>query len=192
MRRILLLLPLILLASCSHSRKAYAPLAYEKTEQSLVAYDVWPDDVRAHFSDYTNTIVAWVGVIKDTAAFNKQDTTAFNKLAPELMTATTTLDHHYFDWKEEHHSSASKYSISPRGEGAFQVDWELRRVTPTATTADADKYAGPGKLAVVYGVPERVTDNGTIILKYRYLRVIETEDFDVSTLSYGRQARSGL
>ncbi len=51
---------------------------------------------------------------------------------------------------------------------------------PDATARDAQTYASPGKLAVIYGVPKSVETNGVIHLKYRYLRMIDAKDFTTS------------
>lgn len=174
-----LLLTSPFLFSCAHDYKPYTPAtAYEKVESPRATVNVYPDDVRTNLDQYTNTIVAWAGVVKDT--------TARDRVNSDVMRATTVLEHHYFDWQENRKSGDKQYLISPRGEGAFQVEWDVRRKNPQATTADVDKYAGPGKLAIVYGTPQRVTDNGVVILKYRYLRIIDSKNFNINTFSYGR------
>ena len=64
--------------------------------------------------------------------------------------------------------------MSPRGEGLFRTDWVLRGNGPEAGTEAAESFASPGKLAIVYGVPEKVED-GTVVLRYRFLRVVDAD-----------------
>lgn len=181
MRRISALLLLVspFLASCAHDYKPYKPInSYEQIEYPHASVDVYPDDVRGNIDQYTNTVVAWAGVIKDTRASALVNS--------DYMRATTTVEHHYFDWEQNRKGGRNEFLLSPRGEGTFQVDWEVRRKSDTATTGDVDKYAGPGKMVIVYGTPASVDDNGVITLKYRYLRVIDSKDFNMHTFSYGR------
>ena len=61
----------------------------------------------------------------------------------------------------------------------------MRRNDPEAGKEAAESFAGPGKLAIVYGVPEKV-ENGTVVLRYRFLRVVEAEDYSTNKFDYGR------
>ena len=47
-------------------------------------------------------------------------------------------------------------------------------------------YAAPGKLAIVYGTPESVDEDGTIVLRYHYTRILDVERFTTNELDYGR------
>ena len=76
--------------------------------------------------------------------------------------------------------------VSPRGEGLFRAKWRMDKVGRDATAASAEKYAGPGKLALVYGVPEKVNADGTVVLKYRYLRILGADQFSTNQFDYGR------
>lgn len=171
----LLALPL-LAASCAHNNP-YRPASHNEEKeyhQSLV--DLYPDDVRRNLDQYTNAIIAWAGVIRETEAHETNN---------NMFIASTTVEHKYYDWEVDHSTSGEKINLSPRGEGAFRFEWLVHRREDDATTADVEKYAGPGKMILVYGTPDGIEDN-TIILKYRFLRIIEKDHFNMTQYDYGR------
>jgi hypothetical protein len=55
-----------------------------------------------------------------------------------------------------------------------------------ASAESTEKYAAPGKVAVIYGVPEKVDADGTVVLKYRYLRIVDKNHFTTNEFDYGR------
>jgi hypothetical protein len=174
----ILLLAVPLLASCASPRKPYTPSkGFEEIEYRHGAVGVYPDDVRADAAKFTNQVVVWAGIIKDTRA---------RDLLTGNFEVTTQVEHHYFDWKEARNASEGKYFVSPRGEGAFTFTWESRRKNAIATTADVDQYAAPGKMVVVYGIPKSVDSNGVITLNYRFMRIIEPAECNFYTSNYGR------
>ena len=75
-------------------------------------------------------------------------------------------------------------NLSPRGEGPFRTAWVLRGEGAEADAA-AESFASPGKLAIVYGVPEKVED-GTVVLRYRFLRMVDVDGFNTNRFDYGR------
>jgi hypothetical protein len=148
----------------------------EKIEYGRDVLDAYPGDVRTNMEAYANIGVAWAGIIQDTSVQTGDDGKIY---------ATTTLDHHYFDWQENRDLHGVELCVSPRGEGSFRVKWAMNRADPEATLDDAAKYAAPGNLAIVYGVPEHIED-GTIILHYRYLRVLDPSHFATNVFDYSR------
>jgi hypothetical protein len=62
----------------------------------------------------------------------------------------------------------------------------LRKTTPETTANDAEKYIGRGKLAVVYGTPQSVDADGTVVLKYHYIRVFGRHQYNTNELEYSR------
>jgi hypothetical protein len=175
---ILALLTAPLFVSCESVTNApYEPDSKpEKIEYGRDVLDAYPGDVRTNLDAYANIGVAWAGIIQDTAVAPGPD---------GMIYATTTFDHHYFDWQENRNDHGVLLCVSPRGEGPFRVKWELTRNDPEATSDDALKYAAPGKLAIVYGVPERL-DDGTVVLRYRYLRVLDPSHFTTNVYDYSR------
>jgi hypothetical protein len=180
MMRIVVLLLVVapLLVSCSNLRKPYQPTpGFEQIEYRNATVGVYPDEIRSALEKYTNTVVALAGIVKDTRS---------RDLITGEFQATTLVEHHYFDWKNLRDASSGAYCVSPRGEGLFTFTWESHRKNAIASTADVDKYAEPGKLIVVYGIPKRVDTNGVITLSYRYMRVIDAAECNLYSYTYGR------
>jgi hypothetical protein len=140
--------------------------------------DIYPGDIRQDPNLYTNVGVGWAGIIKSSKAVVAPDGT---------IHATATFDHRFYDWQQEKGLSVSGQgvNVSPRGEGLFQTEAVYRPNEPGAGIANVEKKLSVGNLAIVYGVPETVAD-GTIVLKYRYIRVLEPGDFSISEYDYGR------
>jgi len=182
---VLALIALNVLVSCaSHSKSHVTNMPYqpasppEKIEFSRDRLDVYPDDVRKNLAAYTNEPVAWVGVIRSTDAYEED--------SGDKIVATTIFEHHYFDWVQDGSGKDVKLSISPSGEGLFRTKWHLNKTREEATAANAEKYAGHDKLAIIYGVPESVDTNGMVVLKYRYLRILDTAHYTTNEFDYGR------
>jgi len=148
----------------------------ESAEMKHDLLDVYPGDIRRNLELYTNAGVGWAGIITRTDAETGPD---------GLIHAVTTFEHHYFDWEEDRRLGNIRLNLSPRGEGLFRMEWVLRRTGPEAGREAAESFASPGKLAIVYGVPEKV-ENGTVVLRYRFLRVVEAEDYSTNKFDYGR------
>ena len=148
----------------------------ESAEMKRDMLDVYPGDVRRNLDLYANTGVGWAGIITRTEAQTGPD---------GLIHAVTTFEHRYFDWEEDHRFGRIHLNLSPRGEGLFRTEWVLRPSDPAVGGAAAESLAGPGKLAIVYGVPEKV-DGGTVVLRYRFLRVVEAGAYSTNKFDYGR------
>jgi hypothetical protein len=148
----------------------------EAKEYKRDVLDAYPADVRSNLDAYAGVGVAWAGIIQSTDVKAGKDGALF---------ATTTLDHHYFDWQQNSDLHGAQLCVSPRGEGPFRVKWELTKNDPEATAKDAANYAAPGNLAIVYGVPEAI-DNGTVVLRYRYLRIVDPNHFSTNIYDYSR------
>lgn len=177
---LLIALP-FLACSCKSNREneAYTPAnSFEAAQLPKTTIDIYPDDVRANLNQYTNYVVAWAGIIRETHAEEPD--------ANGLIHATTLLDHHYFDWQESRSKTGHKeYSVSPRGEGLFRVDWTSRGTRRNVGAAETERYAAPGKLAIVYGEPQSV-DGDVVVLGYHYIRIIDPKNFNTQTYDYGR------
>jgi hypothetical protein len=133
--------------------------------------------VRAHLNDYTNTVVAWAGVIKKTEAF--EDGLNFQ------IRAVSLFEHRFYDWKTDRTKAKAKYEVSTRGQGLFRVEWYMNRLIIDADGYEAEAFAGPEKVAVIYGTPEKVEADGTIVLKYRYLRIFNENQVDAHSADFG-------
>jgi hypothetical protein len=173
---VLILAVLPCLFSCS-SNGVYRPASQpERLEYARDILDVYPGDIRRNPDLYTNIGVGWAGIITAVQATNGPD---------GLIHAVTTFDQRYYDWEQATRWGRARLSVSPRGEGLFRAEIVLRRAVPDADIADAQSFASPGSLAIVYGVPESVQD-GIVVLKYRYVRVIPPDQYSISQFDYGR------
>jgi hypothetical protein len=167
-----------LLVSCVSSPFYEAVTTPEKTELDHDRSGIYPDDVRKDLDRYTNSPVAWAGIIRSTDAHEED-------IGGKIW-ANSTFDHLYFDWKQEKMDGHVKLIASSRGEGFFRTDWHLLKKDPDASSRNAEKFAGKGKLAIVYGVPKAVDPDGTVVLEYRYLRVFDRDQFTTNDIFYGR------
>jgi len=150
----------------------------EKIEFARDRLDVYPDDVRKNPAAHAGAPVVWAGIIRSTDAYEQDE--------GDKIVADTVFEQHYFDWVQDGEGRGVKLSVSPRGEGLFRTRWHLNKTTQDSTAKSAEKYAGPGNLAIVYGVPENVDTNGIVILKYRYLRILDADHFSTNEFDYGR------
>jgi hypothetical protein len=129
------LLFLLLLTGC--------PVAYtakyqgsSDTERKLLAdarRDIYPDDVRKDPETFRNVTLAWPGIV--TSARPDPNDTQMSEVV---------IEHHYWDWVEDHSIQKAKAFLSPRGEGEFVCHAE-RRTVPSVelTTAMAIAYVRP-------------------------------------------------
>jgi hypothetical protein len=176
---VLTLLASGLLVSCAYNT-SYRPVSRpEKMEYHNNHQDIYPEDVRTDPALYSKLRVAWVGVI---VTNNATDHDSGDKIGMD-----TVFDHHYCDWQVDEAAGSKRLLISPRGEGRFRMHWELNRKDTDATSVDAQKYACPGSLAIVYASPESVDDDGTIVMHYRYIRVMGPAHFTRRDMDYGRR-----
>jgi hypothetical protein len=168
------------LVSCqSEGDGPYQPAnKHEATEFDNAHLTVYPDDVRADLDRYTNTMVAWAGIIRSTDAIEAE--------TGGKIYAATVFENHYFDWQQAKTQDGLQFLVSPGGEGSFRSELHLRKSTQEATANDAEKYLGRGRLAVLYGMPQSVDPDGTVVLKYRYIRVFARNRYNTNELEYGR------
>jgi hypothetical protein len=170
------------LTSCAVDAPYHPVTRPEKIEYRNDRPDIYPEDVRKNLAYYSKVRVAWAGIILSNNATEED--------VDGKIRMDTVFVHHYFDWTQDDHSDGVRLLISPRGEGLFRMRWSVSRRDRDATDADAMKYAAPGKLALVYGTPESVDDDGTIVLRYHYIRILGPGHFSANELTYGRLGES--
>jgi hypothetical protein len=166
------------LVSCVASGPYQPATRPEKIEFAHDRLDIYPDDVRNDPAAHAGAAVVWAGIIRSSDA---RELDQGSKIVVD-----STFEHHYFDWVQDSKGGGLLLSLSPRGEGLFRARWYLNKTVYGASAHKAEKYAGVGKLAIVYGVPEKVDTNGTVVLKYRYLRIVGADYFTTNDLDYGR------
>ncbi len=149
----------------------YTPQSpWEREEYLKSNFTIHPHDVRQDLQKWRSIPIAWVGVIQETEFYEAE-----NRYEVILL-----MEHHYFDWKEESFDPNKMYYPSSRGEGLFQTTWYLKK------SADLDYFQNrfaPGNLAIVYAQPDTVI-NEVILVKCRYLRVIEHQNFRLDQSDY--------
>jgi len=164
----LILFVLIFIGSCIQS---YQPQTEWEEEAFLRSRpDIHPYEVRNSLQQYQNIPIRWAGIIRESEFYETDDSYEIVLL----------LEHRYFDWKVDAMSSPRMYYPSTRGEGVFQTSWFLTK------DADLDYFIerfGAGNLAIVYGVPEEVTDT-VILLRSNYIRVIDASQFQADQVNY--------
>jgi hypothetical protein len=174
-----MILAAALLVSCA-STTPYRPATRpEEIEYHHSHLDVYPNEVRKAAAPYAKVRVAWAGIIVSNDATDED----FNG----KIRMDTVFEHHYFDWEQNRQEGGVRLLISPRGEGRFRLRWRMSRKEDDASSTDAMKYAAPGKLAIVYGTPESVDEDGTIVLRYHYIRILAPAQFRANELDYGRR-----
>jgi len=167
-----------LLASCSSNAPYHPASRPEKIEFRKDRLDVYPEDVRKNPARYASLRVAWAGIIVSNDA-------AEDDFGGKIR-MNTLFEHHYFDWEQDDRAGGARLIISPRGEGLFRMRWSMFRNDPDSSYLDALQFAAPGKLAIVYATPESVADDGTIVLGYHYIRILDPGHFTANELDYGR------
>ncbi len=183
MRTLRLCLPLsaltvIFLAGCSSSNEPYALHSTpEKIEWNGDSLDVYPNDVRQDPARYGDQRVAWAGIIRSSDA---------EEFGDGLMKIHSVFEHRYFDWEQDQINGKLRYGLSPRGEGLFETDWVVRKIDPDADAQKAEAFGAPGKMAIVYGVPDKVDSDGVVHLQYRFVQIVDKKNYDTHVFDYGR------
>jgi hypothetical protein len=144
--------------------------------------DVYPEDVRKDPALYAKCRVTWAGVIVSNNAVDEE--------SGDKISMDTVFEHHYCDWEVDESVGSKRLLISPRGEGRFRMHWEMNPRDSDTTTEDATQYAAPGSVAVIYATPESVDDDGTVVMHYRYVRVLGPAHFTRTDNDYGRRGTS--
>ena len=134
--------------------------------------DVFPDDVRQDIKKYEPQLLLWTGIVKG-IEFSAQE-----------HLARVRVEHHYWDWIEDHSFQREIAFLSPRGEGLFECLLEF----PTAEDALAFKEHLPpvGDMAIAYGMPLTQDKDGVILLRCVILRAIKQGYYATDIMDYGR------
>jgi len=153
--------------------RAYRPLPQWEAKFSAQARrDVFPNDVRQHPDSFTNTLVAWTGIITNIEYFTN--------VSPRLVRFTAAQ--HYFDWIEDFSIQRERFFLSPRGEGAFAAQW-------VAQTVDDQKFVDQfaiGDKFIAYGCPSVIRSNYVGLNPSQNLRAIKPLWYRTDILDYGR------
>ena len=173
-RGVPLLVLALLFAACPGlvpGSKFYAPSTDEEREVFAKARrDVFPDDVRQDVDAHRSTLVTWVGIIESARWLDRDHPTA------EFL-----LEHHYWDWIEDHSIQREVAFLSPRGEGRFSC------IKPFAESKTCDPLPAPQSMAIVYGYPEAVrADSAVVDLRCIVISIAPPEWYGTDIWDYGR------
>lgn len=174
MPHIILLSLTLLLAGCNPLAMPYKPMS-EREQRVFEKADrlVFPEDVRGAPADYRGSMVAWPGIV-----VKREFRERLGRTEVEFV-----LEHHYYDWVESKGFEDERILLSRKGEGRFRTAWHIRsrkRLWKIENASDV------GSLLIVYGTPESVEDDGTVILDSKYLRVFNEKWYRTDRLDYGR------
>ncbi|HET6248887.1 MAG TPA: hypothetical protein VFE47_14415 [Tepidisphaeraceae bacterium] len=161
----------IALTGCTND---YRPASsWERSVYQTARKDAFPNQVRDQPGNYSNTLVAWVGLLVSGNIHNED---------PDHPYVSLVVEHHYYDWLEDHSTQRQRYFLSPRGEGQFRCIWPLKKEW---NLDEMRRLIVPGDMMVVYGTPH---DGGvTIDLgEARYVREIPASLVATDILDYGR------
>ena len=153
---------------------AYRPASRAQTALARRAdRDVYPQDVRDSLARYSSVLIAWPGIVRrvDSAAVSDS--------------ITLVVEHHYFDWKEDHGCQRELYFVSPRGEGVFTL--KLPRVASRTSTFTG--HPAMGALVIAYGSPiaiDTLEGQPSITLSAAGGNIIEAGLYRTDAFSYGR------
>jgi hypothetical protein len=135
--------------------------------------DIYPRDVKDSLVRYTSVLIVWPGIVRRVDSSARGDS------------VTLVLEHHYFDWNEDHGCQRELYFVSPRGEGFFTL-------TIPAVASRSPGFTGKpaiGALVIAYGMPTAVdTLEGqpSVLLTARAANTIEPKWYRTDAFSYGR------
>jgi hypothetical protein len=167
----LLLVIVTLLVGCfaaPYSQRYQPEDAAEQQAFARAHRDIFPDDVRQDIGKYRSDLLLWTGIIK----------------RAEFSEATGVLrvlvEHHYWDWIEDHGHQKAVAFLSPRGEGLFECQLSIPR------TELRKRVARVEDMAIVYGAPVRISDDGVVAMSCPVLRTLKKEFYSTEIWEYGR------
>jgi len=174
----MLFLSVCILLRCSPAfvphTDSYQPCSeWEIEEYKKANVYVFPDDIRDSLNKYRDTVVAWPGIIQA------------HNFAPyeDRVDLELVLEHHYYDWLEDFSIQREKIFLSPRGEGLFYAIWPLKK---DVDIEEFDKSVLNGDLVIVYGYPDTIFSDSTIMVRSTYIRSFLENYFRTDIMDYGR------
>lgn len=158
---------LVLLAGCPDvpSSKPYEGTSEgERRVLSEARRDVYPDDVRKAPEAYGRATLAWPGVVVSASV---------DEGRAEYW--TVVVEHHYWDWIEDHSIQRARAFLSPRGEGKFVCHAERGPIAPQNLV---------NAMAIAYVRPLRTTDH--MIEAACIMRFFPRDWYATDVMDYGR------
>jgi hypothetical protein len=169
MRRAFTAVALVFLTGCAASVAPYSKpyqgnSEWERRYLVEAKRDVYPSDVRRAPETFQQATLAWPGIVLSVRP-ESQDP-SFSEVV---------IEHHYWDWIEDHSIQKAKAFLSPRGEGPFTCHTE-KRTLPSVELKDA--------MAVAYVRPVGVKDD--VLHAACIIRFYPREWYATDVMDYGR------
>ncbi len=165
----MILLVSMVLIGCPHSKLYRGLSEVEQDHFSKANREIYPNDVRSNFQQYSSSKVAWPGLITEGKWVEKDGT----------FSTTFMIEHHYYDWILDYSIQKEKFFLSPRGEGAFKT------ICPSKPEQESQASNTTGDLLIVYGTPNKIED-GMVFLTCDHARLIKREWVRTDVFEYGR------
>ncbi len=161
----------------SMSSRAYTPPDKADREVfSKARRDVYPKQVRENPARYRDVNIAWAGIVKDVDVVRSKSG----------LSVVVLVEHHYFDWIEDHGAQPEVFFLSPRGEGNFMIILEPKR---EMTKDEARKLLPAGTMLVAVGQiyqPTASDKKYPLVLLTDYRQFIDKKWYRTDVLDYGR------
>ena len=163
---------LLVLTGCPAALGPYSKpyQADSDTERKYLAEarrDVYPDDVRKSPEAFRKTTLAWPGIV--VSARPDPNDPPFSEVV---------IEHHYWDWIDDHSIQKARAFLSPRGEGPFVCHVERRTIPPVdLKNAMAIAYVRP------VGVKDQMLHAACIV------RFFPREWYATDVMDYGRDGQ---
>ena len=169
------LLPLLTVAVAVAGCPGVAPYSARyagssDTERKLLAgadRNVYPEDVRKDPEAFRKATLAWPGIVVSSGP-NPNDP----------VISDVVIEHHYWDWIEDHSIQKARAFMSPRGEGQFVCHAE-RRAIPSIDLRRA--------MAVAYVRPVGIKDGA--LHAACIVRFFPPDWYATDVMDYGRDGQ---
>jgi len=174
----ILFIVIILLPSCT---RAYKPASDRENSFYInINKSIWPDDVRNDIDEYKNVLVGWVGIVEQYRIERNI----------ENIFVHFSLKHRYYDWIYDYGYSKGPVLLSSIGEGIILGKYVL---SPDLTDDYLNEIGKDliGECIIIYGYPNKIMENGEILMDMEYTRTIPKKYFDPNWREYGRQGFMG-
>lgn len=138
--------------------------------------DVYPKQVRENPARYRDVSIAWAGIVKDVDVSRGKSG----------LSVVVLVEHHYFDWIEDHGAQPEVFFLSPRGEGNFMIVLEAKH---EMTREEARRLLPAGTMLVAVGqiyLPTAGNKNIPLALLTDYSQFIEKKWYRTDVFDYGR------
>lgn len=136
--------------------------------------NIYPKQVFENPDLYRNEFVAWAGIVKEINLFESRSGPA----------ATILVEHHYFDWIEDHGGQREQFFLSPKGEGNFGIV-----LGPTEFDKDIKVRIPIGTMVVAIGKTKVMSDAARkqLYVLTEYRQFIDKKAYRMDVYDYGRE-----